>query len=77
MEDLVRLSAARWLMPLLALAGAERGAWYFAGLGLAALIAAGLQWRARSRRRADCFRAFELSHWLGFAVFLGLVLDYR
>ena len=29
------------------------------------------------RSRADCFRAFQLSHWLGLAVFLGLVLDYR
>lgn len=64
-------------LALLALAGAQRGGWYFAGLGLAALIAAGLQWRARSRRRADCFRAFQLSHWLGLAVFLGLALDYR
>lgn len=60
---------------LLAAVGAHRGAIYFAGLGLAALIAVALQWIARSRSRADCFRAFRLSHWLGFVVFLALALD--
>lgn len=62
-------------LALLALAGRGLGPWYFAGLGLAALIAAALQWRARSRSRADAFAAFRHAHWLGAAVFLGLLLD--
>lgn len=60
---------------LLAAVGGHRGLIYFAGLAVAAVIAAGLIWTARSRSRADCFRAFQLSHWLGLAVFLGLALD--
>ena len=60
---------------LLAVAGRGFGAWYFAGLGLAALIAAALQWRARSRSRADAFAAFRHAHWFGAAVFVGLLLD--
>ncbi|MDP3857239.1 MAG: 4-hydroxybenzoate octaprenyltransferase [Stagnimonas sp.] len=60
---------------LLAAVGAHRGWIYFAGLGLAALIAAALQWSVRDRSRAAAFRAFRLSHWLGFVIFLGLALD--
>lgn len=60
---------------LLAAVGGHRGLIYFAGLAVAAVIAAGLIWTARSRSRADCFRAFQWSHWLGLAVFLGLALD--
>lgn len=62
-------------LALLAVAGRGFGPWYFAGLGLAALIAAALQWRARSRSRADAFAAFRHAHWFGAAVFLGLLLD--
>jgi 4-hydroxybenzoate polyprenyltransferase len=29
----------------------------------------------RTRRRDDCFRAFKLNHWLGFAVFAGVATD--
>ncbi|SHE67581.1 4-hydroxybenzoate polyprenyltransferase [Lampropedia hyalina DSM 16112] len=32
-------------------------------------------WRLiRLRERTDCFRAFRLNHWLGFTLFLGIVL---
>lgn len=54
-----------------------------AGLGavyLLGLAAAGAQalwhWRMiRTRTREGCFRAFRLNHWLGFAVFAGVVAD--
>jgi 4-hydroxybenzoate polyprenyltransferase len=29
-------------------------------------------WLIRKREREDCFKAFRLNHWLGFAVFAGL-----
>ncbi len=54
-----------------------------AGLGtvyLLGLAAAGAQalwhWQMiRTRTREGCFRAFRLNHWLGFAVFAGVVAD--
>ena len=49
---------------------------YFAGLALAAGIAAWHYTLIRERSREGCFRAFRLNHWLGFAVFAGLVLDH-
>ena len=53
------------------------------GLGgayLAGLCAAGAQavWHytlIRQRTREGCFRAFRANHWVGFAVFAGVVLD--
>ncbi len=46
----------------------------------AGLVAAGLQaaWHypmIRDRSRAGCFRAFRLNHWVGFAVFAGVVAE--
>ncbi len=59
-------------------AGASRGlgvAFY-----LAIAIAAGQaawHWRLiRDRTREGCFQAFRLNHWLGFAVFAGVVAGY-
>ena len=49
---------------------------YSAGLALAAGIAAWHYTLIRERSREGCFRAFRLNHWLGFAVFAGLVLDH-
>jgi len=49
---------------------------YFAGLAVAALIAAWHYTLIRDRSRDGCFRAFRLNHWLGFAVFAGTVLDF-
>jgi 4-hydroxybenzoate polyprenyltransferase len=58
--------------------GARRGAgWpYDGGLAAAALIAAWHYTLIRSRTREGCFRAFRLNHWLGFAVFAGVALDF-
>ncbi len=52
------------------------GAPYFAGLIGAALIAGWHFTLIRSRARDGCFRAFRLNHWLGFAVFAGVVLQF-
>jgi 4-hydroxybenzoate polyprenyltransferase len=58
--------------------GAQLGlrAPYFAGLVAAALIAAWHYTLIRGRSREGCFRAFRLNHWLGFAVFAGIALEF-
>ncbi|GAP35043.1 4-hydroxybenzoate octaprenyltransferase [Piscinibacter sakaiensis] len=48
---------------------------YFAGLAVAAGIAGWHHGLIRGRSREGCFRAFRLNHWLGFAVFAGVVAD--
>ena len=58
-----------------AAAGAHLGMrWpYYAGLA-AALVIAGVHYGwIRVRTREGCFRAFTKNHWLGFAVFAGVV----
>ncbi len=52
------------------------GPFYFAGLAAATLIAIWHGWMIRDRSRAGCFRAFLHNHWLGMAVFAGIVLDF-
>ena len=43
---------------------------------LAALAQAAWHWTLiRGRGREGCFRAFRLNHWVGFAVFAGIVAD--
>jgi 4-hydroxybenzoate polyprenyltransferase len=55
------------------------GAWlgfdwpYFAGIAAAAAIACWHYTLIRGRTREGCFRAFRVNHWLGFAVFAGVV----
>ena len=63
---------------LWAVLGAQIGyGWpYFAGLAVAGLIAAWHYTLIRDRSREGCFRAFRLNHWLGFAVFAGVVLEF-
>ena len=52
-------------------------AWpYYAGLAAAAAIAAWHYTLIRSRTREGCFRAFRLNHWIGFVVFVGVLLAY-
>ena len=54
-----------------------RAAWpYYAGLGAALAVAAWHLWIIRTRERGPCFRAFLGNHWLGLAVFLGIVADH-
>ncbi|WP_240125471.1 4-hydroxybenzoate octaprenyltransferase [Thermomonas alba] len=61
----------------LALAGrsADMGPWYWAGLGVAVALVVWEFGLARTRTRADCFRAFLHNQWVGMAVFAGIALD--
>ncbi|MBS0435263.1 MAG: 4-hydroxybenzoate octaprenyltransferase [Proteobacteria bacterium] len=49
---------------------------YFAGLAVAGAIAAWHYTLIRTRTREGCFRAFRLNHWVGFAVFAGVLADF-
>ncbi|MDB5887864.1 MAG: 4-hydroxybenzoate polyprenyltransferase [Rhodocyclales bacterium] len=53
-----------------------RGAIYYAGLVVAACIAAWHYTLIRNRDPQQCFKAFLHNNWLGAAVFAGLALDY-
>lgn len=55
--------------------GVPRLAW--AGVAAGALQAAWHYTLIRERAREGCFRAFRLNHWVGFAVFAGIVLALR
>ena len=61
----------------LALVGRQAGlgAYYWAGLGVAAGLVAGEFVIARRRERAACFRAFLHNNWVGAAVFAGIALE--
>ena len=58
--------------------GSERqmGPLFYIGVLAASLIALWHYRLIRKGDRADCFRAFLGNHWLGFAVFAGIVADY-
>jgi 4-hydroxybenzoate polyprenyltransferase len=49
---------------------------FWVAMGVALLQALWHGWLIRKRGREDCFKAFRLNHWLGFAVFAGIVLSY-
>ncbi len=49
---------------------------YFTGLALASALAAWHFTLIRDRSRDGCFRAFRVNHWLGFAVFAGVVAHH-
>ena len=49
---------------------------YFGSLVVAAALAAYHVHLIRDRDRAKCFKAFLHNHWLGFAIFAGVVIDY-
>ncbi|MDM0046997.1 4-hydroxybenzoate octaprenyltransferase [Variovorax dokdonensis] len=52
------------------------GIWFYLGIS-AALAQAIWHWRLiRGRTREGCFRAFRLNHWVGFAVFAGVVAGF-
>jgi 4-hydroxybenzoate polyprenyltransferase len=52
------------------------GAFYYAGLAAAAVIAVYHYRLIRTRSREGCFKAFLHNNWLGFAVFAGIVADH-
>jgi 4-hydroxybenzoate polyprenyltransferase len=64
---LALLAAAGWL--------AGRGATYYAGLGVGALLFARQQWMIRDREPKKCFRAFLDNNQFGMAVFFALLID--
>ena len=52
------------------------GFWYFASVAFAAGLMAYHQWLARDRQPAACFAAFLHNHYIGFAIFVGIILHY-
>ena len=62
----------------LGLARAAGWGWAAGTCWASALAAAQALWHytlIRDRSREGCFKAFRLNHWLGFAVFCGVVVD--
>lgn len=55
---------------------AELSLWYYASVGVAGILMAYHQWLARHREPGGCFAAFLHNHFVGLAVFVGLVLHY-
>lgn len=53
----------------------ELGLWYHLGLAVAAGLFVYHQYLIRYREREPCFKAFLNNNWVGFAVFVGIVLD--
>ncbi|MET0311673.1 MAG: 4-hydroxybenzoate octaprenyltransferase [Burkholderiaceae bacterium] len=59
-----------------ALAGRQLGWPFWLGLAAAGAQAAWHGLLIRDRSREGCFKAFRLNHWVGFAVFAGIVAGY-
>ena len=54
----------------------EFGYWYNAGVVAAAVFFVYQQWLIRKREPARCFQAFLNNHYVGLAVFIGVLLQY-
>jgi 4-hydroxybenzoate polyprenyltransferase len=54
----------------------EFGNWYLAAVGAAAVFFLYQQWLIRAREPAKCLTAFTNNHYVGMAVFIGIVLEY-
>jgi len=54
----------------------EFGYWYNAGLVGAAVFFVYQQWLIRHRKPDACFQAFLNNHYVGYAVFIGILLEY-
>ncbi len=68
----VILMLAFWLIG----AAAHLGRWYFAGTLVAAALFGYQYWLIRQREPERCFRAFLNNHYVGAAIFIGILLDY-
>ncbi len=64
------LGGVAWLMARIPL-----GPLFWVGFACAVLLAIYHLWLIRTRERERCFRAFLNNHWLGFAIFAGIVAD--
>jgi 4-hydroxybenzoate polyprenyltransferase len=51
------------------------GGWFLLGIAAAAAQALWHWSLIRERGREGCFRAFRVNHWVGLAVFAGVVVD--
>lgn len=65
-----------WVNVLIVHINRAQEAIYLIAIGLAFSQALWHIWLIRKRQRDDCFKAFRLNHWLGFAVFAGIVASY-
>jgi 4-hydroxybenzoate polyprenyltransferase len=54
----------------------EFGYWYNAGLVGAAVFFVYQQWLIRDRKPEGCFKAFLNNHYVGYSVFIGILLEY-
>ena len=54
----------------------QLGGVFWTGFAVAVALAIHHLGLIRTRKRDQCFRAFLSNHWLGFAVFAGVALDY-
>ena len=61
---------------LMAASQLESGWPVYAAILAGILFHAWQLWSIRSRRRADCFASFKLSHWYGVIILAGLVAEY-
>jgi 4-hydroxybenzoate polyprenyltransferase len=55
---------------------ANLGFWYFFSVAGAAALMAYHLWLARDRQPAGCFHAFLHNHYIGFVIFVGILLHY-
>ncbi len=53
------------------------GAWYYAGLAVAAGLVYYQYGLIRLRDRSACFKAFRNNNWVGAAIFVGLAIDLQ
>jgi 4-hydroxybenzoate polyprenyltransferase len=52
------------------------GYWYNMGLVGAGVFFAYQQWLIRNRSPEACFKAFLNNHYVGYSVFIGILLEY-
>lgn len=70
------LQASALVTLLLIPRSVELSHWYYAGLCIAAALFIYQQYLIRNRSREGCFEAFLNNHWVGLAIFSGIVLHY-
>ena len=77
-EVLVVMLCYALALSLITVAGLAFGrSWiFFAGVGMAALVAGRVFLLIRTRQRPACWRAFICNNWVGASVFAGIALDY-
>jgi 4-hydroxybenzoate polyprenyltransferase len=65
------------ILGLLMLGAGLKMAWpYYTGIGVASLLFVYQHWLIREREEGQCFKAFLNNHYVGLAIFVGIVLNY-